>query len=215
MTKFDWSIKIAKVINLSYQLCKNGQPGVAILILNLQKSSKNTNFPFEKVICNNFMKTDGFTSHKNNTKNKLQTALLGHQFISEGRTLPTESPVLPACCQVLPSKHLIVLGTSSWQLLLELCDLTLRRTKLFASIILLISGEVRRQRIHIGTHSVVMEPNIYYKKNIKKYLLYLTLHTLWEQIKITFCIPTSAFGCRPQYDLYNNKLVTRRGFGHG
>lgn len=171
MTKFDWRIKIAKVINISYQLCKNRQPGLAILILNLpKKSSNNTNFLFEKVICSNFMKTDQFTPHKNNTKTKLQTALLGHQFISdsEGRALPTESPVLPVCCQVLPSKHLIALGTSSWQSLLELCDLTLWRTKLFASIILLISGEVQQQRIQIIIHSSVMEPNLIIEKKKRK-----------------------------------------------
>lgn len=161
MIKFDWRIKFAKVINFSCQLYKNRQPGVGILILNLQTSSKKTNFPFEKVLCNNIMKTDGYNSHKNNTNTKLQTALLGHQFISgsEGRALFSESPLLPVCCQVFLSKHLIVLGTSSWQSLLERYDLTLWRTKFFASIILLISGEARQQRIQMKIHNVVMELN--------------------------------------------------------
>jgi len=84
------------------------------LDIKLKKSSKNTNFSFQTLTSNNFLKTDGFISHKNDTKSKPQTALLGHQFISgsEGKALPTESPVLPVCCQVLPSKHLIVLGMS-------------------------------------------------------------------------------------------------------
>lgn len=163
MTKFDWRVKTSKMINLSYQLCENRHPWLAILILNLEnKSSKNTNLPLEKVICNNFMTTGGFTSRKNNIKPKLQTAPLGHQFIcgSECRAMPTESPVLPVCCQALPSKQLIVLGTSPWQSLLQLCDLTRRRTKLFASIFLWISGEVR-QWIQIIFWSVVMTPNIF------------------------------------------------------
>lgn len=49
--------------------------------------------------------------------------------------------------------------------LLELCDLTLGRTKFFASIILLISEEVLQQRIQIIIHSAVMESNIFIEKN--------------------------------------------------
>lgn len=130
---------------------------------------------------------------------------------SEDRALPTESPALQASCQVLPSKRLIVLGMSSWHSLLELCHFTLGRTKFFASIILLTSWEVRQQRIQIMIHSVVMEPNIFIsKKKMKKYLLCLALHTSWEQIKTTLRISNSALN-----GLYNNKQVTRRGFGHG
>lgn len=91
---------------------------------------------------------------------KNQTALQEPPFTSDsgGKALPTESPELASACfsQVFPFKHLVVLGTASWQLLLELCDLTLRTAKFSASIILLSSAEIQ-QRMQIIIHTVLSQ----------------------------------------------------------